>query len=1126
MQPESPPPAPAVVAVVVTCDPGPWFEEVLSSLAAQDYPNLSVLVVDACGATDPTPTVARVLPGAFVRRTGRRCGFGTAANEVLATVEGASHYLFCHDDVAFAPDAVRLLVEEAFRSNAGIASPKYVLWDQPDHLLAVGATTDKVGAVRNMVDRGELDQEQHDTVREVLVAPAGATLVRADLFSALGGFDAVVDHCGEDVNLSWRARLAGARVVVVPAARVRHLEATATGARAGRGAAAAARRGERAAEVHRYRTVLTCYRWYTLAWLLPLALAWALGEGFTRLVQGRTGEAWAASSAPFRALHQPGQLRAARSRAQRGRGSGDAALRQMQVRGNIRLRAFLQSRLDEVRTAAPYSAVAARLAPKPGVEADMPAGVGDEDAETAGRIAGELPEDSTGTRWQAGALIGLLILIFVLLGSRNLLGGVIPQVGTLPNTSAGWSGLWGSWWSGWQPNGLGVAAPSSPAMALLGVLTTVLLGAAGTARHVVILGPLLVGPFGAWRAARWWGSRRGQIAAAVVYAVVPLPYNALAGGHWGGLVVYAAAPWVLSLAVRLAGSLPLPALQVRRLAPRLAGLGMLVAAAASVAPSFLYVVAITGGALMLGSALAGRAASAIRMAVLPVGAAVVAFVLLLPWSATVIGSGAALHGASGGPAGRLGLGAVLRFHTGPFGAGGWEWLLLVVAALPLFIGRGWRLEWAARWWVVALVFFALAWAGSRGWVPAIPPDVALAPAAASLAASAALGLAAFEQDLPGYRFGWRQVAAAVAGVSLALASIPFLTASGGGRWRLPSSDASSVLAFLPGNHGGDYRVLWAGSPPALPMASRQLSPGVGYATSFDGEPSLADGWNPGPAGAAPRLADDLRLVEDRLTTKLGHILAPASVRYLVVPLNTAPSGSGGSAVPVPGALLSGLGLQTDLRTIDVGDPNYEVFENAAWAPARAVLPARAAGVAKAPPAEALRLVQSTELSAAAPTLRGGASARAAVPAGSEVYVSATRSGGWSLAAGGRTLRPRPAFGWAMSFEVPTAAAGGPVLARLAYGAPAGLRAGQVIEIILWAAALWWLIVDRRRRGEPEAADPAWFAPLEPETARRPRAPRRERGRRQGSPGPGRPAPEPGPEEQVPALDGGEIWSDV
>ncbi|MGH8921797.1 MAG: glycosyltransferase family A protein [Acidimicrobiales bacterium] len=66
MEPQ--PSAPPVVAVVVTCDPGPWFDEALLSLAAQDYPNLSVLVIDSASLVDPTARIAEVLPSAFVQR--------------------------------------------------------------------------------------------------------------------------------------------------------------------------------------------------------------------------------------------------------------------------------------------------------------------------------------------------------------------------------------------------------------------------------------------------------------------------------------------------------------------------------------------------------------------------------------------------------------------------------------------------------------------------------------------------------------------------------------------------------------------------------------------------------------------------------------------------------------------------------------------------------------------------------------------------------------------------------------------------------------------------------------------------------------------------------------------------
>ena len=71
---------PPVVAVVVTHDPGSWFDETLASLAAQTYPDLSVLVVDAASEVDPTPRIAAALPKAFVRRLEENRGFAASAN--------------------------------------------------------------------------------------------------------------------------------------------------------------------------------------------------------------------------------------------------------------------------------------------------------------------------------------------------------------------------------------------------------------------------------------------------------------------------------------------------------------------------------------------------------------------------------------------------------------------------------------------------------------------------------------------------------------------------------------------------------------------------------------------------------------------------------------------------------------------------------------------------------------------------------------------------------------------------------------------------------------------------------------------------------------------------------------
>ena len=156
---------PAVVAVVVTTGRGPWLEETLASLAAQRYEELSVLVLVTDDGFDPSARVGRILPEAFVRVLPGRPGYAAASNEALGMVEGAAFFLLCHDDIALDPDVVHNMVEESFRSNAGVVSPKFVNWDDPAILLHVGMSCDKTGAVVDRIQDGEMDHGQHDAVR-------------------------------------------------------------------------------------------------------------------------------------------------------------------------------------------------------------------------------------------------------------------------------------------------------------------------------------------------------------------------------------------------------------------------------------------------------------------------------------------------------------------------------------------------------------------------------------------------------------------------------------------------------------------------------------------------------------------------------------------------------------------------------------------------------------------------------------------------------------------------------------------------------------------------------------------------------------------------------------------------
>ena len=1104
--------------------------------------------------------MARELPGAFVRLLGVNRGFGASANEVLTMVEGASYFLFCHDDVAPDPDAVHLLVEESFRSNAGVVAPKLVSWDDPGRLLHVGMAVDKGGAVVDRVEPGEIDHGQHDAVRDVFLAPGGCTLVRADLFAELGGFDPDIFAMGEDLDLCWRAQIAGARVLVAPQARVRHLEVLASGRRqlpvsvlvdipvgldgepapAGPQDAVAAEpvraedsvstdaahtdaahtdAGETDAALrespavtlqslqrrHELHVVLKSYGLFHLLRVLPQLIALASAEyGIARASGHRDRAAAVAHAWRWNFVHRRA-IRSERVEVRAHRLLDDGEVRRLQLHGSARLNAY-------IRRAVNQGLKAAHL----GAESDV--GEGEAARDSAHRR--RLRADALSLRVVAWA-IAVVVLVF---GTRQLLGSGFPYVGQLlPMPSAGT--LLHRFLSGWQPTGVGTTDPTSPATGILGVAGVVLLGGVGLLQKIVVLGCVPAGALGMARLVRPVGSRHARLVSTLVYLAIPLPYDALATGRWDALLGYAACPWIVGYLVRASRSAPFGPLDPddghragagvtadadavaggpvtldgepgslsgvdadpvvlggadgavtsrhdrRRarwrttLPGQMLGLGVLEALFCSVAPSGALLVLVAAAGLALGCVVTGGTAagrSAARIVTTAVGATAVATVLLMPWSVALL-SGPdrwqALTGLATGSSSAPGWGAVLRFSLGPIGDSPLGWAFLASAALPLVIGSRWRLAWAGRAWVMAIVAWVTAWAVGHDWLGPVTPSplVLLAPAAVAVALAIGLGVASFESDLPGYRFGWRQAATVVAAVAAALGVIPVLLASSNGRWDLPLSGYGEATSWMATHSGaGDFRVLWLGDPRVLPGGGWQLAPGLAYSISENGLGDATAMWSGSAPGAAGAIGDGVGLARRGSTVDLGRILAPYAIRYVVVVDNLAPSIPGFQSplgFAPPADLNAALLAQLDLRQI-IGQGGFEVFIDDAALPERAVL---VGGRPAAHPVSPLG--EDPALAGWRPALDappGATAVTGRVPAGTVMAaVAPTRS--WELVEpGGEVRRAETIFGYASSFAVDHP---GTVTVRFRGSWVHGLEIA--LEVVLWLVVVL-LLVGRRR----------------------------------------------------------------
>ena len=1024
--------APAVVAVVVARDPGEWFEEGMQALADQDYPNLSILVIDANSAEPVMPRVATAAPGAFVRRIDEDPGFGAAANEVIEVVDGAAFYLLCHDDIAPDADAVRILVEEAFRSNAAVVGPKLVDWDDPQRLVQVGQGMDHAGYGVPLVERGELDQSQHDAVRDVFTVPGPCTLVRADLFVEIGGFDEGIGDFLDDVSLCWRSQVAGARVIVAPEARVRNRDELAT--RVGYD------QRRRLQARHRLRIVLSCYGPLGVARAVFQTVVLNIAEVIYALVAGRTKRVGDVFHAWTWNLRRLGELREARRQVRSFRHVPDSDVRRNMHRGSARLSQLVRGQI----------------------------GRGDDRLTGLARSSREAAGVMRSGNLRVVAVVWGAVLFVLAAGSRHLITRGVPAVGDMVDFGESSVDLLRAWVSGWRTAGLGSSSPAPSGLGLLGTAGVLSLDTLGLLRTVLILGMLPLGAFFAYRLARPTGSRWAQIVSLLVYVAVPLPYNALAHGRWDAVVVYAVTPLILGMLARASRMAPFgptggdvgPGVRPTRWIHLVLALGFVTALAGSVAPVVVAVVLLLGAGLALGGVIGVNPRGGLRLLGTAVVGAVIAVVLHLPWALDFLLPGSTLESFTGGSNGieTSDLSALLRFDTGPLGGGPIGWCFLVAAALPLLIARGERHTWAVRGWTVAVASFAIAWVAQRGTldVPLPALEVLLVPAAAGLALSAAMGVAAFEVDLPGYRFGWRQIASGLAGVAVVVAVVPVLGASFDGRWSMPSGDHNRSLGFIDDeNDTESFRVLWIGDPDALPLDGWTLDEDLSYGTTDQGSPTLENLWVGTDEGRTGLIGDAVDLALTGQTARLGRLLAPMGIRYVIVPERLAPSPFSDDPIPVPARLTSTLAGQLDLEPLDV-PAGLTVYRNQAALPMRAELPASV----DVPTGGGVASVLPLDLSGATSVLPdedGRLHWSGELAGDSTVLVAASSADGWELEVDGESVDQIKPFGWATGFEV---ASGGD--ATLRFRTPP-LRYGVLaLEAIAW---LWLLRVLVRQRFE-------------------------------------------------------------
>ncbi|WP_109209949.1 MULTISPECIES: glycosyltransferase [Microbacterium] len=475
----------------------------LAALAEQTRP-VDLLTIVLCGGDEHLIEIADAAGAESVVKAPPSTSYAAATALVSPKLEGDALWLLAQD-TAPEPDALaRLAGALELSPSAAFVAPKLVRWDDRSEIVSLGVGMTRFGRAVGLAD-GELDQGQHDAREDVLGVDVRAILVRADAWAGLSGLDRGLAGADEGLDLGVRARLAGGRVSLVPAALV----AVAGDGVAGLPSPLTPQRrrravfAERVAQLHRRLVYAPAFA-APLHWLslLPLAL-WRTIVDLARKQPGRIPSEWAAAATVLVGIVPVLRARRRLARARTAPWSQIAPLRTSQ--GELR------ERLDD-----------------------------DPEIAIGGHRRSDLKFFVGGGAWLVLAALVLSVAAFPALLAWPVLGG-----GALQPLATTVGQLWDEALYGQRALGLATISAADPFSAVVAVLGT--LWPWATSRAVVLLWILALplAALGGWFAATRVTERASlRLLGGAVWALAPTFVVALAQGRPTGVILHLLLPWL------------------------------------------------------------------------------------------------------------------------------------------------------------------------------------------------------------------------------------------------------------------------------------------------------------------------------------------------------------------------------------------------------------------------------------------------------------------------------------------------------------------------------------------------------------------------------------------------------
>ncbi len=281
---------PEVAVVILNYNGRSWLEKFLPGVIRNCGEKAVVHIADNGSTDDSLSWLSSHYPEIRQRNLGANFGFADGYNRALEGLD-ADYYVLLNSDIEVTPGWLEPSIQAMEKDRKiAAAQPKILDFKQRNRFEYAGAAGGWLDYLGYPFCRGrifaetETDQGQYDAPAEIFWASGAAMFVRADLFHRIGGFDPGYFAHAEEIDLCWRLKRAGYKVMVFPQSVVYHV-----------GGGTLAYETPRKAYLNFRNTLFTSFKNESVAkliWLLPCRLLLDGIAGLLFLSQGKFQHIW------------------------------------------------------------------------------------------------------------------------------------------------------------------------------------------------------------------------------------------------------------------------------------------------------------------------------------------------------------------------------------------------------------------------------------------------------------------------------------------------------------------------------------------------------------------------------------------------------------------------------------------------------------------------------------------------------------------------------------------------------------------------------------------------------------------------------------------------------------------